>query len=81
MKEVLEEVFSRELSRLNELSKERPLTLDELKALSLLTQSLKSYQEPTKSAENPLKDLTSEQLLAFFKTEEAPNDDKAQPGP
>ncbi len=76
MKEVLEEVFSRELSRLNELSKERPLTLDELKALSLLTQSLKSYQEPTKSVENPRKDLTSEQLLALVKTTEGPNGNK-----
>ncbi len=81
MKEVLEEVFSRELNRLNELSKERPLALDELKALSLLTQSLKSYQEPTKVVDNPLKELTSEQLLALFKNEEVPHDGAPEPQP
>jgi hypothetical protein len=66
MKQLLEEVFARELERLNEKSLQGPLSLDDLKALSLLTQSLKSYTEPAKAPDNPLKDLTTEQLLQLL---------------
>jgi hypothetical protein len=70
MKQMLEEVFGRELARLDEKSKQGPLSLDDLKALSLLTSSLKSYQEPAKQPDNPLKDLTTEQLLLLLKPQE-----------
>ena len=74
MKEMLEQVFARELARLDAKSKEQPLDLDDLKALSLLTQYLKSYQEPAKQEINLLKDLTSEQLLALVNMAEDGNE-------
>ncbi len=77
MKDILNAVFARELTRLDDKSKLGPLDLDDLKALDLLTRSLKSYQEPTKQAENPLKDLTNEQLVALMRLPEI--DDERRP--
>lgn len=63
MKNLLDEIFAREIARLDEISKERPLNMDEIKALETLTRALKSYQAPTVKSADPLEGLTTEQLL------------------
>ena len=72
MKKVLDGIFERELKRLDGISQERALNLDELKSLDILTRSLKQFQEPAKQEENPLAGLTNEQLLQLVS---APQED------
>jgi hypothetical protein len=67
MKKTLDRIFERELNRLDALSEKRPLELDELKALDVLTRSLKQFVAPPKEEENPLEDLSTEELLAIVK--------------
>jgi hypothetical protein len=79
MRAVLDGIFERELKRLDQISQERPLTLEELKALNTLTLSLKQYVEPPKEAVNPLEGLSSEDLLAIVKG--VTDDGEAKPEP
>ena len=79
MKQVLDSIFERELKRLDEASQKESLDLDDLRRLDILTRALKQYQEPTKEAESPLSQLSSDELIAFIRREDKDVEVNPQP--
>ena len=67
MKE-LEDIFKREIERLNVASERGPLDIDDVKKLDLLTRAWKSYSgnQIVEDLE-PLKGMTAEEILALAK--------------
>ena len=66
----LEQIFMRELERLDEISKKGALDMDELKRLDLLTKSLKQYQKPQDNDEDSLENLSVDDLIKLANWEE-----------
>lgn len=65
----VDEIFIRELNRLNEKSKEGELSLEELRKLNLITSSLKQYMSNPidDSDEARIEKLSIEELLELAK--------------
>jgi hypothetical protein len=69
MKEVIDGILAREVQRIDDLSKTEPLDIEEIKKLELLIRARRQFEEPEKTELSPLAQLTSEELLAFIKSE------------
>ena len=63
----LSDIFVRELTRLDDTSRQRPLTIEELKSLDLLTKSLKTYAASPISPDEMDDDKTIDELLQIIR--------------
>jgi hypothetical protein len=76
VKKTLEEIFQRELARIEEASKNGPLDIDDLKKVEILTRSLKQIEDPIEK-DKELDWLTNDQLLALANLSKRGLDGKA----
>jgi hypothetical protein len=74
----LKDIFVRELERLNDTSSRQPLSINELRALELLTKSLRTYKENELSPQDDLADASLEELLAIAKGDYGDDEDDTQ---
>lgn len=79
MKDRLAKIVARELDRIDELSEQGPLDIEDCKRLEVLTRSLKQLEDKKVEVENPFEGLSSEDLLLFVKGE--PNDGQTDTKP
>jgi hypothetical protein len=61
---ILNEIFQREIDRINDLSKEGPLALDQIDALYRLVKSYSSFKSRFDQEVDELSDLSIEELEA-----------------
>ena len=65
----LQEIFLREINRLNDASKKGPLDMDDIKKLDLLTRSWKSYSgNQIVDDKDPLDGLTAQEILELARS-------------
>ena len=73
--DLIRNIFDRELSRLDAISQERALDLEELKALDLLTKSLKQfYKQEQPPQEDELSNLSTEELIKLITKDNSPHE-------
>ena len=80
MRDVLDQIFERELTRLSEASTRGTLEMEDIKKLEILTRALKQYQAPEKKQDNPFESLSTEDLLKLIRGE-THDGDPAEPQP
>lgn len=66
MKELLDQIFEREVKRLDQRSQKEPLDVEDLRKLDILTRALRQYQVPEKKDES-LDELTTAELIALVR--------------
>ncbi len=81
MREILDKIFERELTRLSEASNNGSLEMDDIKKLEILTRTIKQFQAPEKKQENLFENLTTEDLLKLIKggTDDGRHNTKPKP--
>lgn len=78
MKNMLRDICSRELNRLNDLSLQGPLELEDVKKIEILTRSLKQLEDaPPKQEE--LDDFSKDDLLSLARLKDEDNGSEIKP--
>lgn len=79
-KALLDDLFDREIKRLDDLSRKEPLDLEDLRRLDLLVKAIKSYQIPDRAPNSPFADVSSDDLVKFLKDSAHAKKEKGRAG-